>query len=931
MMYTQLGSEALANRRRLRWSPSRRRMTTETLEQRLMLTAISQLEPAANSNTAPLDTHVQLTFDTPVNPQSVSNTSLYIVGEQSGRFELEPTAFTVTDDEVTVRLPGELHAGESVEVVATSQITSDANDPLSPSVWRWRGVVPKGVGQFARTASLGSSRSTDVAIADLSGDGRVDAVVAKTFAFETLFGDEQGLQPSGTFPTDDVFPVAVRLADLDGDDDTDVVIGGFGTDEIWLNDGQGGFTRGGALASVDTFDVVTGDLDGDGDIDVVTVGESGDFENATVDVSIWMNDGTANFTRVGLAEDQFTLGVALGDFDNDLDLDLVLVGDGIRTWFNQGDGTWQRGERSAGGFFTSVSLVDLDNDGDLDSFLIGEDPNSLAFGGTVWINDGTGRFDLGDFNAAELATDAVFGDVDADGDLDAVVSGAGFFGEAGVHAVWKNQGDGSFLPSPNNLSALPVTKSALADLDADGDLDVYAATEGEDEVWSNLDIPVDLKVTITNGRQGFQEGIESISYQVKVANEGTESTTAASVSTEFTNLGEVSWECESPATACTESGVGNLTDTIDLAAGGEVVYLVSGAPADPTTAVIASASVQLSEGALDLQPANNSNVDVDAPVQVAVTPARGSSSATNSPSLGVSRASSDLGGTEGVQIHVYGGQSGAATIVDAPRSTAKTIEFEASDFGAGELVQVTVGELVTTGNQLLQSQVWRFRTATTQGTGAFGREVPIPMAVFEATNVSIGDLNRDGHLDLFSFSTRDSNVWLNDGNGRFFDGGHNLARNLFAFESDAALGDFDIDGDLDVLVVTDQTSQLWQNNGRGHFIVTDTIDAVGSSVAVGDLDGDGDLDALVGGFEQTFVLENDGGVLGVTKPKRPIEVLGVDDTVLADVDGDGDLDAYLLFRFEGRGELWLNAGSGEFSFSGHSISTFSNSGRVWRH
>ncbi|HEX8683841.1 MAG TPA: FG-GAP-like repeat-containing protein, partial [Ardenticatenaceae bacterium] len=194
--------------------------------------------------------------------------------------------------------------------------------------------------------------------------------------------------------------IGVLLGDLDGDGDMDAVVANSGTNEgdeantVWLNDGVGNFgphptTPGFAIEP--HFKAALGDLDGDADLDVVAADVEG--ERATV----WLNDGAGNFSAHPTAPHFVTgpnFGVTLGDLDGDGDLDVItpLASDQPEmVWLNDGDGSFSAHPTTpsfgAGDSF-AATLGDVDGDGDLDAVVA----NRAAQAETVWLNDGAGNF-----------------------------------------------------------------------------------------------------------------------------------------------------------------------------------------------------------------------------------------------------------------------------------------------------------------------------------------------------------------------------------------------------------------------------------------------------------------------------------------------------------------------------------------------------------
>lgn len=121
-----------------------------------------------------------------------------------------------------------------------------------------------------------------------------------------------------------------------------------------------------------------------------------------------------------------------------------------------------------------------------------------------------------------------------------------------------------------------------------------------------------------------------------------------------------------------------------------------------------------------------------------------------------------------------------------------------------------------------------------------------------SANVSIGDLNGDGILDLLLVNGRHwprvSRVFLGDGHGGFrapYDLGTTAYRSY-----SGRLVDLDGDGDLDVILSNDAPDPkvIYLNDGKGHFVPGGTYGRPEwdtRNVAVADLDGDGQRDIVV--------------------------------------------------------------------------------------
>jgi hypothetical protein len=325
------------------------------------------------------------------------------------------------------------------------------------------------------------SNGTGLALVDYDGDGDLDLYLVNGWRLEGARVAERGVnrlyrnEGGGRFADvtaragvgDEGWGSGVGVGDIDGDGALDLMVTNFGADVLYRNRGDGTFEAVANGPGIDGWSAGAAlfDADGDGDQDL--------YLTAYIDCTLEeVLEATPELDWEGLK-------VMLGPFG--------LEGLGNRYFENLGRGRFRDATAAAGledvGLFYSfgVAALDLDGDLDLDLYVANDsNPNYL------YENRGDGTFQevglwtgaaLDAMGNAQAGMGLAAGDLDDDGLPDLLVTN--FYKD--VSTVYRNLGELVFEDVTRAMALAEATYAplswgtAFADLDLDGDLDLFVA------------------------------------------------------------------------------------------------------------------------------------------------------------------------------------------------------------------------------------------------------------------------------------------------------------------------------------------------------------------------------------------------------------------------------------------------------------------------
>ena len=303
-------------------------------------------------------------------------------------------------------------------------------------------------------------------------------------------------------------PRAVASGDFNGDGKVDLAVanagnagvGDDGSVSILLGNGDGTFQPANNIpAGKNPLSIAVGDFDGDNRLDLVVADSGSD----TAGVLLGNGDGTFR-SSVGYATGVGPTSIALGDFDGDSRLDLVVLNNGSSTvsvLLSNGDGTFQSHlDHAVGSVPSAVAIGDFNGDGRLDLVVA----NGRNANGGVLLGNGDGTFQ------SEVSYGLFFsvavGDFNSDSRLDLMLTRP--VGTSAIADLWTGNADGTFSSSTMPDTGVCQNRYPIAaDFNGDGKLDlaIMGGFSVQDGVCAGHHL--DVLVLAGNGDGTFQASV----------------------------------------------------------------------------------------------------------------------------------------------------------------------------------------------------------------------------------------------------------------------------------------------------------------------------------------------------------------------------------------------------------------------------------------
>jgi FG-GAP-like repeat len=313
-----------------------------------------------------------------------------------------------------------------------------------------------------------------VGLADLDGDGRLDAVVANSGSANISVlrnaGGDAGFSPAQTYPVGNT-PFAVALADLNGDNKVDAVVANQSDQTVSVLLGAGDGTFGAQVA------YMTGSYPSS-----VAVGNGG-----SDDVSVLLGNGDGTFQLQNSYGYMIVFAWSLGlvDLNGDGILDVAVASGGnddVNVLLGKGDGSFTpTGTYRTATKPQSIALADFDGDGNLDVVTA----NELSYNLSVLLGDGHGAFGSpATYPITAVPSGVTTADLNGDGAVDLLVPTDTYEdgGPSQSISLYLGNGDGTFqAPTTFPVGSRPAAIT-VGDVTGDGHPALVVANQGSNDV-----------------------------------------------------------------------------------------------------------------------------------------------------------------------------------------------------------------------------------------------------------------------------------------------------------------------------------------------------------------------------------------------------------------------------------------------------------------
>ncbi|MEK7263482.1 MAG: FG-GAP-like repeat-containing protein, partial [Bacteroidota bacterium] len=869
--------------------------------------------------------------------------------------------------------------GDSPQSVSISDIDGDGDGDLvvANNVSNTVSIYKNnGNGTFAPKVDTETDAGpSTLYVADLNGNGNIDIVVANpgSNSIQKLMNNGQSISEDFAGYLTGVSNSAVDWGDYDNDGDLDILLtgdsgGGVGVSKIYQNTGSGfAEVYSGTLTGVLQGSADWGDYDSDGDLDILITG----YQLNGVAVSkIYENTGSG-FSEVFVESITGVAGSSAdwGDFDNDGDLDILLMGYSATAGYiskiyqNTGNGFTEvyagNLTRTATG---SASWGDFDNDGDLDVLLTGYS-GDIGFNSQVYENTGDGFVLFHSFTGLAYSSSA-WGDYDEDGDLDIVMTGNTTI--LYLVQVYENTGNDFSEVFVNQMNGLNYSSVAWGDYDNDGDLDIllngynslvpksviyqntgsgftkvyvgkFTDAHSGSVAWGDYDNDNDLDILIT--------GITNAGPISEIYNNS--GTTFNTVPTPPTGLSSSSsgvevtlrWDRATDAQTSqkgltynlrigtTPNGINTQPPMTNINNGYRRVVQIGSVNHDTawTMKNLASGTYYWSVQAIDnhfsgsLFGQEGTFTYVTSSV-FAITPSQNalnvSPSATIEVTFTVAMNTSSFNDTS--SFIISGSLSGrhSGTFLFSGGNTIVTFD-PTTDFIYGEVVTIIISNnLKDYTDTNIQPFVAQFTVETYSSTAIFTESTGYPTgSVPEIIFVADIDGDGDGDLAVPNALSNSVSIYMNTGDGTF---ASSVDYPTAGEPGSVNISDIDGDGDGDLIVATTTaTVSVLRNNGDGTFAPKEDYPSGDAyTVVVSDVNGDGNSDIVVpnfwGGAVSVLMNNGDGTFASAVDYATGSYALSV---FVSDVDIDGDGDITMTNFNSNTISVLMNNGDGTFAAS----------------